>query len=120
MLEFISRYREKRRKLLRAGKAAVCRAQKAGRAQVGTSAAADSLVVLDETLYHCKYGCTPRVTSFRRSVPGERAQPVQFELCSFAQEITVLSRENARLRRLETEAVAMLESKLDTQQEGPS
>lgn len=113
MLEYVGRYRERRKRLMKADKATIRRAQKAGRTLPATRSANGSLVELDETLYHCRYGCTPPVVSYRRAAPGDRAQPVEFELCSFAKENLQLHRDNSNLRRLETEAIQMLERKLD-------
>lgn len=111
MFEFVGRYRMRRKQLLSAEKQAKYRAEKAGR-QPQTSAP-EQRTLLEEGVYHCKFGCTLEVLPVRRVPPGLRAQPVEYQLSSIAEENLQLCRDNAYLRNLETEAIGMLERKLD-------
>lgn len=113
MFEFVGRYRERRKKLLIAQRAARRRARALGRDHANTNAL-DSQVALDEMIYHCKYGYTPAVLPVRRVPPGLRPQPIEYELNSIAQENWQLRNSNVCLKQLETDAIKVLESRLSS------
>lgn len=105
-------YRQRHQKLVVAEKAAIRRAQAAGREQVARSEAHHSRVLLEEEQFHCSYGCTPMSVSVRRVPPGMRAQAVEQVQTSIFEENRQLCDENRSLKRLETTAVDVLKGQL--------
>lgn len=111
MFEYISRYRDKIRKLQRAERASIKRAENAGHGMPNSSAR-EARRELEEAVYHCRYACTPSSTPVRLVPPGRRPQQVEYVQSALADENLRLQQSNAALKRLESEAIIALQQKL--------
>lgn len=112
MHEFISRYQQRRRKVLEAERKAISRAAPAATVPYKRPKALESRIELEQTLYYCRYGCTPAIVPASRLPPGEQPKKVEHTPSCLLDDNLALIRENAALKRLESEAVQLLESKL--------
>lgn len=110
MHEFLGRYRDRHKKMMKAEKESARRARAAGRP--ANNDISRERLAWEQEEYKCTFGCTPFIAPVRLVAPGKRPRQVEYVQSSVFEENLKLRKENNSLRDKETAAILMLQSEL--------